>query len=247
MKKIKPFIPFIVVFLLSDILKAFSLLLYLESNIVFSYIIVLFFPILLFVWYIKKTGFKEFLLNKKRLLFLLVALVFAFTFDFIWDPIINIKNIDYNHELYCEFNNDYWKPELELLTIFQLLFYAPIVESILMIALLQKPLEKHVLPYFALVITAIIFSAVHFRDFPNSLFCFFSGMIYGFSFLKTRNLTIPILCHFLVNFISCCNFVSYKMDVEGIVLLIIFSICFIASFIYLLRYNEKPSSYSCEE
>ena len=236
MKKFKPFIPFIIVFLVSDIIKIVSLHIYIEWLSIF---LNLFVPSLLIIWYIKKTGYNEFLLNKNNFSFLIVALVFTLSFDFIWDPILNIRNVfNDSYEFHYKFNNTYWKPEITS----ALLIYAPIVESILIIALLQKPLEKYVPLYVALVISAIIFSAIHRRDFSDSLFCFFTGMIYGFSYLKTRNITIPILCHLLVNLIYNCQFLPNKLDTAGILLLCTFFICFIASFIYLLRYNKKPSS-----
>ena len=255
MKKIKPFIPFIVVFFVSDIIRTMPFVLHHYIPIPewlatwLSIFLLLLLPVSLTIWYVKKNGCEEFLFSRNSFIFLLITLIFTFSYIFLFD---SINNHISNQEIALENNHIFYKitnlePDaMTILMICRNLICAPVFETILIIALFQKPLEKLTSPYVALIISVLIFTALHFgQGYMGMLSAFFSGMIFGFCYLKTKNLAIPIICHFSVNIIGNILIVNI-LNKGNIVLLIIFSICFIASFIYLLRYNEKPS-YSCEE
>ena len=254
MKKIKPFIPFIVVFFVSDIIRTMPYVLHHNIPIPqwlatwISIFLLLFLPVSLTIWYIKKNGYKEFLFSKNSFIFLIIALILTFSFTYLYDLTRNILNqeitLENSHFFYKTTN---WEiGAMSTLVVCKNIICAPVLETILIIALFQKPLEKLTSPYVALIISVIIFAILHFgQGYSGMLAAFFLGMIFGFCYLKTKNLTIPIICHISVCILGTF-FVFNTSYNGGGVLLSIFSICFIASFIYLLRYNKKPS-YSWKE
>ncbi len=63
--------------------------------------------------------------------------------------------------------------------------------------------------WIAILITAIIFSAIHFQ-FLTFLPRFFMGIMLGYLFVWSRNLLIPIIAHFLHNLFSII--VAYSTD-----------------------------------
>lgn len=72
-------------------------------------------------------------------------------------------------------------------------------EEILFRAIIQKAFCRALKnPHIAIIVTSIIFSAIHFQ-FYGFLPRFFIGLILGYTYFYTRNLWIPIMIHFLNN------------------------------------------------
>ena len=79
------------------------------------------------------------------------------------------------------------------------LLLAPIIEELIFRGLiLQKVAVKNSIN-IGLLISAIIFTLMHFRFDVVSLFV--AGVLYGILYLKTKQLAAPILCHFFYNLI----------------------------------------------
>ena len=73
------------------------------------------------------------------------------------------------------------------------LFFRGVVQQ-----LIVKWTKKH---WIGILITAFIFSAIHFQ-FLTFLPRFFMGIVLGYLFVWTKNILFPILAHFFHNFIS---------------------------------------------
>jgi len=84
----------------------------------------------------------------------------------------------------------------------QVIFGSAIVEEILFRGILQKYLNKKFNPTKAILITTIIFAAVHYRNLNNILPAIFIGAYCGIIFYKTEKLIICIFFHCLFNLIA---------------------------------------------
>ena len=75
---------------------------------------------------------------------------------------------------------------------------APIVEEIVYRGFLQQGLERSVNPKIALVVTAVVFAAIHLQpiEFPG-LFAF--ALVLGVTYQKTQRLGLPIITHMAFN------------------------------------------------
>jgi membrane protease YdiL (CAAX protease family) len=75
---------------------------------------------------------------------------------------------------------------------------APIVEEIVYRGFLQQGLERSVNPKIALVVTAVVFAAIHLQpiEFPG-LFAF--ALVLGVTYQKTQRLGLPIITHMVFN------------------------------------------------
>ncbi|PNZ73080.1 CPBP family intramembrane metalloprotease [Mammaliicoccus stepanovicii] len=76
---------------------------------------------------------------------------------------------------------------------------AIIEEIIFRIFILRVVFRNHLL--IGLIVSSLAFAAVHDSDtLIGYLPYFLSGLIFGFAYLKTRRIEVPILIHFLNNF-----------------------------------------------
>lgn len=75
---------------------------------------------------------------------------------------------------------------------------APVVEEIVYRGLLQQGLERSINPMIALVVTAVIFAAIHLQpvEFPG-LFAF--ALVLGWTYRKSQRLGLPIITHMAFN------------------------------------------------
>lgn len=81
------------------------------------------------------------------------------------------------------------------------LFFAPLMEELICRGILLQKLaiEKNIIK--GLMISAIAFALMHFRCDVIPLFVM--GIILSLLYLKTKQLAMPILCHFLYNLMAC--------------------------------------------
>lgn len=90
---------------------------------------------------------------------------------------------------------------------FTIAFTVAIFEEILLRGIIFRIAEEKLGSYIALIISAIIFGAVHLAN-PNSSFisaiCIAveAGLLLGASYIYTRNLWLPIAIHFAWNFLQ---------------------------------------------
>lgn len=93
---------------------------------------------------------------------------------------------------------------------------AAVGEEILFRGILQKILIRLFKnPHVAIVITAILFSAVHFQ-FYGSFARMFIGLMLGYIYFYTRNLKIPIMFHFINNATLVIFYFLWKKGIVGV-------------------------------
>jgi membrane protease YdiL (CAAX protease family) len=85
-------------------------------------------------------------------------------------------------------------------------------EELLFRGVLQRQFHKIVgNPHMAIMLTAIIFSAIHLQ-----FLGFFSrailGMLFGYLFYFSRNIWLPIIAHFINNFLALMLILLYGID-----------------------------------
>jgi uncharacterized protein len=74
------------------------------------------------------------------------------------------------------------------------------------IVLQKLAIEKNIIK--GLMISAIAFALMHFRY--DVIPLFIAGVIYALLYLKTKQLAIPVLCHFLYNLIVLVRNLHYQ-------------------------------------
>jgi hypothetical protein len=83
------------------------------------------------------------------------------------------------------------------------IFLAVVTEEIISRYYIQGISLKAFNPVYSIVFSSILFSLLHFffRQFELKLFlCYFlSGIIYGYTYHKSKNLSIPLFLHFFNN------------------------------------------------
>ena len=106
--------------------------------------------------------------------------------------------------------------------------------------------------HVAIWVAAILFSAIHFQFYgfvPRMLL----GALFGYLYVWTGSLIIPIVAHFMNNFLSLIALYSHQkgltdIDVESTealptMYIIIFSVLFAVTLIYFKNYLAKPKAY----
>ncbi|MGM1044733.1 MAG: CPBP family intramembrane glutamic endopeptidase [Bacillota bacterium] len=80
-------------------------------------------------------------------------------------------------------------------------FFSPIFEELICRKVIQDKLNKHIQNNISLVISAVIFAALHF-NLANFAGYFFIGIVWGYYYRKTNNIFVPIMSHFLFNYLA---------------------------------------------
>lgn len=80
-------------------------------------------------------------------------------------------------------------------------FFSPIFEELICRKVVQDQLDKHIQNNVSLVISALIFAALHF-NLSAFLGYFFIGLVWGYYYKKTGNIFVPIFSHFLFNYFT---------------------------------------------
>jgi len=91
----------------------------------------------------------------------------------------------------------------------------PFIEEYIFRHLIQKiilqkmfPIQRKFKPtkqyfYFSIILTAFVFSAIHFKAFPElAVVTYINGLIYGFLYYYSDSLTISWIAHATCNFLS---------------------------------------------
>jgi len=126
-------------------------------------------------------------------------------------------------------------------------------EELIFRGIIQKEIEQTSRkPWLAILVTAAIFSAIHFQ-FAGFLPRMFLGVILGFVYWRTRNLWIPILAHVLFNSMQVIGAYSMpemmeEMGTESVslppTLSIIASVLIVGGLIYYFLNNTNPAALS---
>ena len=126
-----------------------------------------------------------------------------------------------------------------------------ICEEIFFRGYVQKSFEFKVKPWASMIITAFFFSMYHFN--PYGFFALFGlGAFFGFAAYYSRSIFIPILLHFLNNFITVIVYFLYGDDemlksnvIDGsdagfhMVSFVIVSAAFVLFIRYIINNNKK--------
>ncbi|NDV45521.1 CPBP family intramembrane metalloprotease [Paludibacter sp. 221] len=252
----RSFIPFAIVFILYSIFGALPAFLFIGvadttwANIAY-FLTHFLFMIAVFIWYVKKNGYWDFLLKKQEILLLGFSLILTVGTLFLLYILQHYEHV-FNAELFVvrwyqvdssaiifdniQINN-IAKPTLNIGPVLRGLICAPIFESILVLSLFQNKMYEKMPPYIAIIISAIVFALIH-LNLSDIFGLFISGLLFGLVYYKSKNLTIPILCHFLWNFVATfLVFIPTQINGESLIALLLVTIGFVVSLLYILKYN----------
>ena len=192
--------------IIKEIIFATSFLISSEINDSLGAIVFLFLYILLtsavIWWFSKKGNGKELCFSKSDIRLLIpfaVLTVAGFYFT------LSIERLSGIAPYITGSPDNFW----HFVYIFSGILFAPIMEEIIFRGLFQRQLAKKVSPKIAILISSILFVLYHFNV-KKTPYSFINGIIWGFACHKTNKLTIPILCHSLVNIIASLP-VTYKI------------------------------------
>jgi len=106
--------------------------------------------------------------------------------------------------------------------------------------------------HVAIWVTAFLFSAIHFQFF-GFIPRFLLGALFGYLYIWSGNLIVPILAHFTNNFISLMALYIHQkgltdIDVESTealptVYIVIFSVLFVVTLVYFKNHLAKTDTY----
>ena len=88
------------------------------------------------------------------------------------------------------------------------LVFAPIMEELFFRGIIFQKLAIIKDPTQALVISALIFTVLHFRFYVISLFV--AGVTLAILYFKTKQIIVPIICHFLYNLMVAINLIYWQ-------------------------------------
>ena len=159
------------------------------------------------------------------------------------------KGMEETVKVLTEYLTEFESTGYFILAIFVIAVIPAIGEELLFRGLLQNILKRIFKNYHvAIWIAAILFSAIHFQFYgfiPRILL----GALFGYLYVWTGNLLIPIVAHFLNNGISLFALYIYQkgltdIDVESTetfptVYIIIFSALFVVTLLYFKNYLIK--------
>lgn len=223
-------------------------------------ILIFLIPIFLFNFYFKKP-WSQFVINKKAysmpnliLVCIITALIVLFGqyFQFPYKKIFSPDSMQYFQHLEDEYNNTVIKmikfdSLLNTISTFFMFAIVPaIVEELYFRGVLQDSLIKLFRPIFGIILTAAIFSAIHFSvlGFVERLI---AGLILGFVYFYSKNIILSMLIHFLNNSLVLLPLYFLKNDLvkikekmsESITPNYFLSIIIVVSMIIVFKYFKK--------
>ncbi len=120
-----------------------------------------------------------------------------------------------------------------LLMVVNLLVLAPIAEEMLCRGIMMNGLKKRFSPKTALVLSAVIFGAMHIMAGGPVLVigCIIIGLIFGLTYHKTGSLTAAVIVHAAANL---PDFIFMALPpFDGIIKVVITAVCFLGSAVVL--------------
>lgn len=227
---------------------------------------------LIFYYSIVKGNFKEdfidFPTNTLNIIFTTLAITFSFmivdTVFIEWNAGITLpeyfsgieqwaERMEESMQVLTEYLTDFESTGYFVLAIIVIAVIPGIGEEILFRGFLQNILKRIFKNDHAAVwVAAILFSAIHFQFYgfiPRMLL----GALFGYLYLWTGNLLVPIVAHFFNNSLSLFALYFYQkgkldIDVESTdalptVYIIIFSVLFVIMLLYFKNQLAKDKSY----
>ncbi|MDR3367159.1 MAG: hypothetical protein LBO71_09385, partial [Prevotellaceae bacterium] len=173
-KRFMPFVPFVVIhFFIRDILLALAIVLnysYIVNDNLSAIVEIALYVMFtggVFTWYIKRKGYREFILLKNTTTFVVVFLILIFSLQYLKHTVFESSITKYQlftlhwrqfDSIVLALNSE---NQLMIGSVLDTGIFAPVFESILTIGLLQKPLYQKVSSYKAILIAAAVFSLLH--------------------------------------------------------------------------------------
>lgn len=162
-------------------------------------------------------GFKKIDLN-----FLIRMITLSFVLRIIIEQTIYFLPID---ETISNIPINFWTIVLEIITT---CLFAPIFEEIIfrfgLYEYLNKKIKSNII---VMLLTSIIFSAIHFYGIDGFVILLVISLIWNYSYFKTSNLIYPIIMHFIHNIYAMIGYI----ELNNIVYIVFGVICLI---IYIL-------------
>lgn len=203
----------------------------------FSFILVTIFYIIKFqinpLKVIKKISLKNLLIS--TIIGVLFSLIYQYVnLCYLYSSIIN-KEIRFLSKFYYLSMYNY-----QLYDTLRIVIIVPILEELFYRYILQNKLSEILNPFIAILVSSILFSIGHF-DFENFLIFLVSGILLGYSYHYTKNLSISIYIHILINFLLTFTVLSepitnYYMGVGIIVFIGVIIVKIIGK--YKVQLNE---------
>lgn len=225
-------------------------------------------PLIFYYTMVKGDLIKDFIKIPSNLLIVLsftVIIVFSFmvvnTMFIEWNTSIKLpeslgsierwaEELEGSMEVLTKYLTNFESPGYFIAAILVIAILPGIGEELLFRGLLQNILKRIVKnDHVAIWIAAILFSAIHFQFYgfiPRMLL----GALFGYLYVWSGNLLVPIIAHFMNNFISLMALYVYQkgmtdIDVESTealptVYLLIFSALFVGTLFYFKNYLVKP-------
>lgn len=135
-----------------------------------------------------------------------------------------------------------------------ILLIAPVLEELFFRKFLITKLLQKYSKITALVVSAVLFSAIHWETLTNLIPAFIFGIIGGIIYIKTRRISYLIFLHFLYNFLSVTITVKSAVYSEiiqwlnfGILYWSLFFFGIILTLFALLRIPDTRSSITSEK
>lgn len=127
------------------------------------------------------------------------------------------------------------------------LLIMPFFEEILYRGIIQNKLSENYTAFIAIVISSIFFGIGH-MQLEQSVVTFFSGLLIGFIYYKTKNLTSAVMIHMFINVFANFTRIIYVDLIDSRILiyhLIIISALILLSIQFVKNY--KTSSFEKEK
>ena len=214
----------------------------------------LYLPMLIFFIVVLKFPFKELkkehnslfkVINFQKILFIiLVNILFTATIFFILTYLSNLGFFTFNSSLFGVLSLD--NTVYVAIYFFVLVILSPIVEEILFRGIiLRRLIFEYTFDFkWAILVSSILFGLCH--SFGGILSAFVFGICMSILYIKSKNILVPILGHFinnLISFIFACLSIEFLMYNNFIILLIVF-LFIITNFILFKSIFKEISSLS---
>ena len=175
-----------------------------------------------------KFNFKKLDLN-----FLIRLITLSFVLRIIIEQTIYFLPID---ETILNIPTNFWSIVLEIVTT---CLFAPIFEEIIfrfgLYEYLNKKFKSNII---VMLLTSIIFSAIHFYGIDGFVILLVISLIWNYSYFKTSNLIYPIILHFIHNIYAMIGYI----ELDNIVYIVFGVICLIIYMLLKIKSSSKNTT-----
>lgn len=131
---------------------------------------------------------------------------------------------------------NFWTIVLEIITT---CLFAPIFEEIIFRFGLYEYLNKKIKSkVIVMLLTSIIFSAIHFYGIDGFVILLVISLIWNYSYFKTDNLIYPIILHFIYNIYAMIEYIK----LNNIIYIVFGVICLIIYMLLKIKSSSKNTT-----